>query len=81
MNASEGLWRQWSAQVRACLPELPGQRRKTLACFVLGVVLAGTTRLPKVAEAHVGSSCAQTPSSARRLSRCLAKQQIAVLPV
>jgi hypothetical protein len=81
MNASEGLWRQWSAHLRAFLPEAQGRRSKTLAFFVLGVVLAGTTRLPRVAEALVGVSAAKTPSSERRLSRFLAKQQIAVVPL
>lgn len=81
MNASEGLWRQWSGQLRALLPELHGHRSKTLAFCVLGVVLAGTTRLPKVAEALVGTSAAKTPSIERRLSRFLANRQIAVVPV
>ena len=81
MNASEGLWRQWSGQLRAFLPEVHGHRSKTLAFFVLGVVLAGTTRLPRVAEALVGVSAAKTPSSERRLSRFLAHQQIVVVPL
>jgi len=81
MNASETLWRQWSAQLRACLPEIHGHRSKTLAFFVLGVVLAGTARLPRVAEALGGMSAAKTPSIERRLARFLANQQIAVVPV
>ena len=81
MNASESLWRQWSDQLRAFLPEVHGHRSKTLALFVLGVMLAGTTRLPRVAEALVGVSAAKTPSSERRLSRFLANQQIVVLPL
>src|SRR5262245_59393693 len=81
MNAPEGLWRQWSAHLHALLPELHGHRRKTLAFFVLGVVLAGTTRLPRVAEALVGVSAATTPSSERRLARFLANQQLIVVPL
>jgi hypothetical protein len=81
MNASEGLWRQWSGQLRAFLPEVQGHRRKALAFCVLGVALAGTARLPRVAEALVGVSAATTPSIERRLSRFLAKQQIVVLPL
>jgi hypothetical protein len=81
MTASEGLWRQWSGQLRAFLPEAHGRRSKTLAFVVLGVVLAGTTRLPRVAEALVGVSAAKTPSSERRLSRFLANQQIIVVPL
>jgi hypothetical protein len=49
--------------------------------WVLGVVLAGTTRLPKVAEALVGIRAANTPSSERRLARFLAHQQVVVLPL
>ena len=81
MNAPDGLWRQWSGQLRAGLPEGHGHRSKTLAFFVLGVVLAGSTRLPKVAEALVGVSAAKTPSIERRLARLLANQQLAVVTV
>jgi hypothetical protein len=81
MNASEGLWHQWSAQLRAFLPALHGHRSKSLAFCVLGVALAGTARLPRVAEALVGISAAKTPSIERRLSRFLANQQIVVLPL
>ena len=81
MNASAGLWHQWSAQLRAFLPELHGHRSKTLAFCVLGVVLAGTTRLPRVAEALVGLSAAKTPRIERRLARFLANQHVTVLPL
>jgi len=81
MNASAGRWRQGSGQLRAFLPEVHGHRSKTLAFLVLGVVLAGTTRLPRVAEALVGVSAAKTPSSERRLSRFLANPQLAVVPL
>src|SRR5262245_51735462 len=81
MNASEDLWRQWSAHRRAVLPELHGHRSKAVAWCVLGVALAGTARLPRVAEALVGISAAKTPSIERRLSRFLAHQQIVVLPL
>ena len=81
MNASESLWRQWSGQLQACLPEIHGHRSKTLAFFVLGVVLAGATRLPRVAETLSGVSAAKTPSIERRLARFLANEQIAVAPL
>jgi Transposase DDE domain len=81
MNASDGLWRQWSTQLREFLPEIHGHRSKTLAFFVLGVVLAGTVRLPRVAETLSGISVAKTPSIERRLARFLANQQIAVVPL
>jgi hypothetical protein len=81
MNASDGLWRQWSGQLRALLPEIQGHRSNTLAFFVLGIVLAGTTRLPRIAETLVGISAAKTPSIERRLTRLLANKQITVVPL
>src|SRR5262249_7972204 len=81
MHASERLWRQWSSQLRACRPELHAHRSKTLAFFVWGIMVAGTARLPRVAEALVGSSAAKTPRSERRLARLLAHEQSAVLPL
>src|SRR5262249_30633670 len=80
-NAPEGLWRQWSSQLRTLLPEVHGHRSKTLAFAVLGVVLAGSARLPRVAEALGGISAAKTPSIERRLARFLANEQVTVLPV
>src|SRR5260370_40648749 len=79
MNAPESLWRQWSDQLRAMLPEMHGHRSKTLAFFVLGVVLAGTTRLPRGAETLGGLSAAKTPRIERRLARLLANTQVTVL--
>src|SRR5258708_16761414 len=80
MNAPDGLWRQWSAQLRAFLPEIHGHRSKTLAFVVLGVVLAGSTRLPRVAETLGGISAAKTPSIERPLARFLPNQQGGLLP-
>jgi Transposase DDE domain len=81
MKAPEYLWRQWSAQVHEFLPQIHGHRSKTLAFFVLGVVLAGTTRVPRIAEALLAISATKTPSIERRLARFLANDQIKVLPV
>jgi hypothetical protein len=81
MNASATLWRQWSSQLRAFLPEIHGHRSQTLALCVLGLVLAGTTRLPRVAEALGGISAAKMPSIERRLARFLANHQVVVLPL
>jgi hypothetical protein len=78
MKAPERLWRQWSAQLHEFLPQIHGHRSKTLAFFVLGVVLAGTTRVPRVAEALLAISSAKTPSIERRLARFLANDQIEV---
>ena len=78
MKAPECLWRQWSAQVRQFLPQIHGHRSKTLAFFVLGVLLAGTTRVPRVAEALLAISPAKSPSIERRLARFLANDRIEV---
>jgi len=78
MKAPECWWRQWSTQVREFLPQIHGHRSKTLAFFVLGVVLAGTTRVPRIAEALLASSAAKTPSIERRLTRFLANDEIQV---
>jgi hypothetical protein len=78
MKASQSLWKQWSAQLRQVLPQIHGHRSKTLAFFVLGVMLAGTTRVPRVAEALLASSPAKTPSIERRLARVLANDRIEV---
>jgi hypothetical protein len=63
------------------VPERHGHRSKTLACWVVGLVLAGTTRLPRVAETLGGLRAAKTPSRERRLARLLAHQPMAVVPV
>src|SRR5271165_3670132 len=77
-KAPESLWTQWSTQVRQFLPQIHGQQSKTLAFFVLGVILAGTPRVPRVAEALLAISPAKTPSIERRLARFLANHRIDV---
>lgn len=81
MNASLQLWRQWSTQVRQLLPAVHGHRTKTLAFFVFGLVLAGSARLPVIAEELLAVSGAKTPSIERRLARFLANQHVAVVPI
>jgi hypothetical protein len=81
MKASLHLWRQWSTQVRHLLPGLHGHRAKTLAFFVFGLVLSGKARLPLIAEELLVISSAKTPSIERRLSRFLANEQVAVVPI
>jgi hypothetical protein len=76
MKPSLCLWRQWSAQLRELLPEVHGHRTKTLAFFVLGLVLAGSARLPRIAEEWLANSAAKTPSIERRLARFLANDQV-----
>lgn len=81
MKASLHLWRQWSTQVRQLFPTLHGHRTKTLAFFVFGLVLAGSARLPVIAEDLLSISSAKTPSIERRLARFLANEQITVVPI
>ncbi len=81
MKASAHLFRQWTVQLRQLLPALHGHRTKTLAFFVFGVVLSGTARLPLIAEELLRISPAKTPSIERRLTRFLANDQVAVVPL
>src|SRR5262245_49102693 len=81
MKASLHLFRQWTAQLRQLLPDLHGHRTKTLAFFVFGLVLSGKARLPLIAEDLLAISSAKTPSIERRLTRFLANEQIAVVPL
>jgi hypothetical protein len=81
MKASVHLFRQWTAQVCHLLPGLHGHRTKTLAFFVFGLVLSGKARLPLIAEDLLAISSAKTPSIERRLSRFLANEQVAVVPI
>ena len=81
MKSSLFLWRQWAAQVRHLLPGLHGHRAKTLAFFVFGLVLSGKACLPLIAEELLMISSAKTPSIERPLSRFLANQQVAVVPI
>jgi hypothetical protein len=81
MKASLALWRQWQAQLRQLLPGVPGHRTKTLVFFVFGLVVAGAARLPRVAEELRALSSAKTPRIERRLTRCLANDQVVVVPL
>jgi hypothetical protein len=81
MKASLYLFRQWTAQLRQLLPTVHGHRTKTLAFFVFGLVLSGKARLPLIAEDLLAISSAKTPSIERRLTRFLANEQIAVVPL
>jgi hypothetical protein len=81
MNASLQLFRQWRAQLHHLLPHLHGHQTKTLAFFVFGLVLSGSARLPRIAEDLLSISSAKTPSIERRLTRFLANEHVAVVPV
>src|SRR5271166_1296302 len=75
-RAPESVWTQWSTHWHQFLPQIHGHKSKTLAFFVLGVILAGPTRVPRVAEALLAISPAKTPSIERRLARFLANHRI-----
>jgi hypothetical protein len=50
MDASAVLWERWQAQVKELLPGIHGHQKKTLAFFVIGIVLSGSAVLQRVAE-------------------------------
>lgn len=80
MNTAMILWNQWSQQVKALLPTLHGHQQKTLALLVQGIVMSGSTVLPRVAET-LGTeevSLATMPSIERRLARFVANPRIDV---
>lgn len=51
MNNGSVLWQNWQTQVEELLTGLHGHQKKTLAFFVLGIVLSGSAVLQRVAEA------------------------------
>lgn len=75
------VWRGVAEQIKALAPGLHGHQAKSLALFVLGVVRAGSVRLPVVAEALAQTSPATTPSIERRLARFLANPRLPVAGV
>jgi hypothetical protein len=50
MDASALLWENWQEQVKDLLGGIHGHQKKTLAFFVLGMVLSGCAVLQRVAE-------------------------------
>ena len=81
MEASRRVWREVAEQIKAVAPGLHGHQAKSLALFVLGMVRAGSVRLPVVAEALALTSPATTPSIERRLARFLANPRVPVARV
>jgi len=80
MDASSGLWTNWQEQLNALLRGIHGHQKKTLAFFVLGIVVSGSAVLPRVAEVlpERGFSEAKMTSIERRLARFLANERIVV---
>jgi len=64
MDASALLWKQWHKQVKDLFGSMHGHQKKTLAFFVIGIVLSGTAVLQRMAEhlSEHGISAAKMPS-------------------
>lgn len=80
MTNGSVLWHNWQTQVEDLLSGLHGHQKKTLAFFVLGIVLAGNAVLQRVAEVlqQQGISQAKMTSIERRLARFVANDRIVV---
>jgi hypothetical protein len=50
MDASSVLWTNWHEQLKELLIGIHGHQKKTLALFVLGMVLSGCAVMQRVAE-------------------------------
>ena len=50
MDTSSGLWTNWHEQLKDLLPGIHGHQKKTLALFVLGIVLSGSSVMQRVAK-------------------------------
>src|SRR5712691_4795492 len=82
MDTSSVLWTNWHEQLKELLTGIHGHQKKTLAFFVLGIVLSGSAVMQRVAEAlsERGLSEAKMTSIERRLARFIANERI-VVPV
>ena len=81
MDASALLWEHWRAQVKQLLPGIHGHQKKTLALFVIGIMLSGSAVLQRVAESISlqGINPAKMTSSERRLARFIANDRVVVI--
>lgn len=82
MDACSVLWTNWQEQMKELLPGIHGHQKKTLALFVLGIVLSGSAVMQRVAEmvSERGLSQAKMSSIERRFARFIANDRI-VVPV
>src|SRR5437764_42765 len=80
MDASSVLWTNWQEQLKELLTGIHGHQKKTLAFFVLGIVLSGSAVMQRVAETlgERGLSQAKMTSIERRLARFIANERIVV---
>jgi hypothetical protein len=83
MDASIVLWEQWHEQVKHFFEGVHGHQKKALALLVLGITLAGTAVLQRIAESVYlhGISGAKMPSIERRFARFVANKRIVVSEV
>jgi hypothetical protein len=83
MDASAVLWERGRAQVKDLFGGMHGHQKKTLALFVIGMVLAGRAVLQRVAESvsvH-GINPAKMTSIERRLARFIANDRVVVTKI
>lgn len=80
MDTTSVLWENWQEQLKELLPGIHGHQKKTLALFVLGMVLSGSAVMQRVAEivSECGLSSAKMTSIERRLERFLANSRVVV---
>src|SRR5205823_7018566 len=80
MDTSSVLWTNWHEQLKELLPGMHGHQKKTLAFFVLGIVLSGSAVMQRVAEtlSERGLSEAKMSSIERRLARFIGNSRIVV---
>ena len=80
MDASSVLWTNWHEQLKELLPGMHGHQKKTLAFFVLGIVLSGCAVMQRVAEtlSERGLSEAKMTSIERRLALFIGNSLIVV---
>jgi hypothetical protein len=80
MDASSVLWMNWHEQLKELLTGMHGHQKKTLAFFVLGIVLSGSAVMQRVAETlyERGLSEAKMTSIERRLARFIGNARIVV---
>jgi hypothetical protein len=83
MDAPSVLWMNWHEQLKELLTGIHGHQKKTLALFVLGIVLSGSAVMQRVAQAlsERGLSEAKMSTIERRLARFIANKRIVVLVI
>jgi hypothetical protein len=70
----------WQEQIQELLAGMHGHQKKTLAFFVLGIVLSGCAVMQRVAQtlSERGRSEAKMTSIERRLARFIANERVVV---